>query len=81
MEIPDNLIKPKLNLLQVDGNAFAVMGATMDALQKAGNEQNVIDSYRQEAMNGDYDHLLQVTMAYINLSHEDDDGEEEYAVA
>lgn len=79
MDTPDNLIKPKLDLLSVNGNAFAVMGATMDALQRVGNDQSVIDAYRTQAMAGDYDHLLGVTMAYVELVDDEDYGEEAYA--
>ena len=57
-----------VNLIDVDGNAFAIMGAVTSALKAAGIEREHIDAYRNDAMSGDYDHLLRVTMATVNVS-------------
>jgi hypothetical protein len=64
ISLPDNLEKPELELVGLDGNAFSVMGAVSGALKDAGNDKDVIDSYRKQAMAGDYDHLLRVSMAF-----------------
>jgi hypothetical protein len=53
-------------LLGVDGNAFAVMGATAKALRRAGATPAFVDAYRTLAMSGDYDHLLAVSMAALD---------------
>ena len=50
-----------------DGNAFAIMGAVKKALRQAGQHRELIDMYIEEATSGDYDHLLQVTMDYVNV--------------
>jgi len=50
-----------------DGNAFAIMGAVKKALRQAGQHRELIDMYIEEAASGDYDHLLQVTMDYVNV--------------
>lgn len=50
-----------------DGNAFAILGAVQSAMRKAKVEKEVIDAYLKEAMSGDYDHLLCVTMDYVNV--------------
>ena len=50
----------------VDGNAFAVMGAVTRALKKAGQGDKVAE-YQQRAMAGDYDHLLAVSMEYVDF--------------
>lgn len=65
--------KPKypeiyVDLIGGDGNAFAVMGAVSKALKRAGVEADVIDEYRAESMAGDYDHLLRVAMAWVDVS-------------
>ena len=48
----------------IDGNAFAVMGAVIRALKKAGQGDKVTE-YQAKAMNGNYDHLLAVSMDYV----------------
>lgn len=53
--------RPKLNLAGIDGNAYAIMGAVSKALKKAGLTQEA-KQYMQEAMSGDYDNLLRVSM-------------------
>ena len=58
----------KVKLTGRDGNAFAVMGAVVAALKKAGVAREDIDVYRDEAINGDYDHLLQTTMDTVEVS-------------
>jgi hypothetical protein len=49
-----------------DGNAFAILGRTASALRQAGLAQAEIDDYFAEATSGDYDHLLQTTMRWVN---------------
>ena len=50
-----------------NGNAFAVMGAVTRALKSAGVDRDAIKAYTDEAMAGDYDHLLRVTMSTVNV--------------
>lgn len=59
--------KPVVKLIGTDGNAFAIMGRVTSALKKAGYDSNYIDKYRKEAMSGDYDNLLFVTMDYVDI--------------
>jgi hypothetical protein len=49
-----------------DGNAFAILGRTATALRRAGVPQQEIDDYFTEATSGDYDHLLQTTMSWVD---------------
>jgi len=51
-----------------DGNSFAIMAKVKMALVKAGADKEYIDSYFDEATAGDYDHLIQVTMEYVEVS-------------
>jgi hypothetical protein len=57
----------KVKLVGEDGNAFAIMGKVSRALKKAGH-QDLVDDYQAEAMSGDYDNLLRVTMDYVEVS-------------
>lgn len=55
-------------LVGTDGNAFAVMGTTSKALKRAGASPAYVAAYMKAAMSGDYDHLLAVSMAYLDAS-------------
>ena len=68
MEIttPDNLIRTSVALVGEDGNAFAILGRVAKALRDAGNDESVIESYHEQATSGDYDHLLRVTLAFVD---------------
>jgi hypothetical protein len=58
--------KPVVQLVGTDGNAFAIMGKVARALRQAGRP-DLVKQYMDEATSGDYDHLLQVTMKYIDV--------------
>lgn len=58
---------PTVKLVGNDGNAFAIMGRVIGALKKAGADKEYTDKYMNEAMSGDYDHLLGVAMEYVNV--------------
>jgi len=60
-------IKPTVKLIGQDGNAFAVMGSVKRALKNAGADKEYIDKYISEATSGDYNHLLAVSMEYVNV--------------
>jgi hypothetical protein len=49
-----------------DGNAFAVLGTVKRALRAAGHA-DATDEFFNEATSGDYDHLLQTVMAWVNV--------------
>jgi hypothetical protein len=58
--------KPVVQLVGTDGNAFAIMGKVARALRQAGRP-DLVKPYMDEATSGDYDHLLQVTMKYVDV--------------
>jgi len=57
----------KVKLVGADGNAFAVMGAATAAMRRAGIGDDEIAVYRDEAMSGDYNHLLATTMRWVTV--------------
>jgi len=57
----------KVQLIGEDGNAFAIMGKVSKALRAEGYDTDFIKTYQLEAMSGDYNHLLQVTMDYVEV--------------
>ena len=49
-----------------DGNGFMILGVVRRALQKAGYH-DLAAEYLEEATKGNYDHLLQTTMEYVEV--------------
>ena len=62
-------MKKKYTLVGVDGNAFAVMGYVQRALRESGMRE-LQEEYTKEAMSGDYENLLCVSMDYIDRINE-----------
>ncbi len=60
--LPATLIKGKLDLTTVNGNAYAVLGAVERALKKAGNSKADIAAVLAAMKTGNYDHLLAVAV-------------------
>ena len=56
-----------VRLVGEDGNAFAILGRVTRALKQAGISHEERDEYWDEATSGDYDHLLQTTMRWVNV--------------
>ena len=50
-----------------DGNAFSIMGNVARELRRNGVSREEIDQYRKESMSGDYDHLLQTAMRWVDV--------------
>jgi hypothetical protein len=65
MKKPDEM--PTVKLANEDGNAFAIMGKVGKALTKAGADKEYVEEYFDKVTSGDYDHLLGVTMEYVNI--------------
>ena len=63
----DTITKVSVELVGTDGNAFCIMGKVQQAMRRAGVDKKIIDKYLTEARSGDYDHLLQVTMKYVDV--------------
>ena len=57
----------EVQLVGQEGNAFAIMGAVTKALRQNGYTPDDIDEYKKEAMSGDYDNLLRVTMEWVEV--------------
>lgn len=58
----------KVKLTGKDGNAFFILGTVRKALKKAGVSSEEIEVWSKEAMSGDYDHLLQTCMEWVDVS-------------
>ncbi len=66
---------PDINvqLVGMDGNAFAIMGRVSQALRRAKVKKGEIDKFMAEATAGDYNHLLYTVMQWVCTDSEDDD--------
>jgi len=58
----------KVKLVGYSGHAFAIMGVVRRALRKAGASKDEVQAYVDEAMSGDYNHLLQTTMDWVTVT-------------
>ena len=58
--------KVQVNLVGEDGNAFAILGRVRKALWE-GDYKDLIEQFTKEATSGDYDHLMQVVMEYVEV--------------
>ena len=56
-----------VKLIGEDGNAFAIMGRVIREMKRAGVDAAIVEQYKTEATSGDYDHLLAVTMDYVEV--------------
>jgi len=54
-----------VQLVGEDGNAFAILGRVRKALKRAGHG-SAGDEFTAEATSGNYDHLLQTCMRWVD---------------
>ena len=50
-----------------DGNAFNLLGLVRKAIL-ASNQPELAEAFMREATSGDYDHLLQTCMRYVEVN-------------
>lgn len=59
-----------VDLVGEDGNAFSILGRVNKALKNAHVPADIIAEFNADAQSGDYDHLLQTVMKYVNINKE-----------
>ena len=57
----------KVKLIGTNGNTFALISKVRQAMKRAGIPQEEISAVVEEAMSGDYDHVLQTLMAAVDV--------------
>lgn len=62
--MPEKKLKKDIFDDEIDGNAFVVLGTFARQAKQEGWSLDEIAEVRQEAMSGDYDHLLRTVMKY-----------------
>lgn len=58
----------EVRLTGSDGNAFAIIGNVARAMRKAGLTSEEVREFQTEAMSGDYNHVLQTAMRFVEVS-------------
>jgi hypothetical protein len=58
----------EVELCGQDSNAFMILGLVQKAMRRAKVPAAEIEKWREEATAGDYDHLLQTCMKWVNIS-------------
>lgn len=56
-----------VKLTGTDGNAFSLMALVSKALKRVNVSADEIKKFREEAMSGDYDNLLQTCMKWVTV--------------
>lgn len=56
-----------VQLVGVDGNAFAIIGACRQTAKQQGLSKEDITRFVDEATSGDYDHLLATCMRWFTI--------------
>lgn len=59
--------KAKVKLVGQDGNAFNLLGLCRVAGKKAGYTSEQLKAFSDEAMSGNYDHLLQTCCKWFEV--------------
>ena len=62
--------KPKYDLVGIDGNAYAIMAYVSRAMKEQKFNRRQIDRYIARAKKKDYNHLLMVSITYIDKCNE-----------
>lgn len=56
----------KVQLVGLDGNAFSILGRIQGIMKKNKLPQSEIDTFMEEAMSSDYNHLLNTCMNWFD---------------
>jgi hypothetical protein len=65
----DSYIHPEVTLSGQAGNAFVIIAKVSKALRRIPNiGYDIAAQYRTEAKNGDYDHVIQTSMDYADVT-------------
>lgn len=60
-------MKPKVKLVDEDGNAFSILGRCLKEAKKSNWSKEEIERFMTEARSGDYDDLLRIVMKYFEV--------------
>lgn len=58
----------EVELVGQDGNAVSIIGRVSSALRRAGVSQEEIAEFTAEAMSGDYENVIRIACAWVEVS-------------
>lgn len=58
----------RVRLVGEDGNAYAILGRVLRAMRRAGVSKEERDEFAREATSGDYEHLLQTCVRWVECT-------------
>lgn len=58
----------EVELLGQNGNAFFILGAVQKELKRGGATPEQVKEFMDDATSGDYDHLLQTVMSWVEVT-------------
>lgn len=58
----------EVDLSGEDGNGFFMISRTREAMRRAGVDQSAIEKFSEEAISGNYDHLIQTIFKYVSVN-------------
>lgn len=58
----------EVQLSEQDGNAFSIIARVTKAMKRAKIPDSEQSAFREEAMSGDYDNVLQTCMKWVNVT-------------
>ena len=60
-------VVPTVRLSGENGDAFHIMGLVSNALRDHGADREFVNKYFKESTSGNYDHLVQTAVKYVNV--------------
>ena len=73
MEEYAELGKAELELVGLDGNAWSIMGAVKRAMRQHGYSNQAQGEMTEDSMSGDYNHVLQTAMFWVDSPEDEED--------
>lgn len=67
MPQPVDLPRLEVELLGYDGNALSIIGTCTRTMRRNKYPKDVIDEFVNEALDGDYDHVLRTVMDWFDV--------------
>lgn len=64
-------MKLKYSLVEVDGNAYSIMGYVIRAMKDSHKTKEEIDAYTNDAMSSNYHHLICVSNDMVDKLNEE----------
>ena len=59
--------KVTVQLIGLDGNTIAIVNRVSKQMRLSGIKRNKIIEFQEEALSGDYNHVIQTCMKYVNV--------------